>query len=341
MTPPPPPTSALARVRATPAATVRRVVRWYVEHVYRRFEGPGTVPFYCDPVRVGHLAVDRAALARGEADALFRLLVVLAMYQSRRDVDIMRRQREMPARDAHAMASAPHLARAIAAGRCELLRDRARFDAECSVRRVFPGGYSTCAFRSRTPCHVKRTTMAIGRMGDLGKYPTSAWLHVGRDGGLPAVYAEVCRAHADPAARAAALVARISRVYHVGRKLATMFVSAVSAPELAPGLTPWALAVDGSSLVVVDANVARVVDRLAPSGAPKTYAARDAWVRGAAATVRLRDFDGALPPRSPRFVQQALYAFRSRANRAARGDPCATARTCPGCVVELCPFRGT
>ena len=180
-----------------------------------------------------------------------------------------------------------------------------------------------------------------GSLDVISHNPTSAWLHVGRGGGLPAVYAEVRRTHADPAARAAALVARLSRVYHVGRKLATMFVSAVSTPELAPGLTPWFPSIDGSSLVVVDTNVARVVDRLAPSGASKTYAARDAWIRQAASTVRLRDLDGTLPARSPRFVQQALYAFRSRANRAARGDPCATARTCRACVVELCPFRRT
>ena len=84
MTPPPPSVStssialrprsprALRRrsaAQATPSAAVGRVVRWYVEHVYRRFEGPGTVPFYCDPARVGHLAVDSEALARGDADA--------------------------------------------------------------------------------------------------------------------------------------------------------------------------------------------------------------------------------------------------------------------------------
>lgn len=322
-----------------PEDVVQRIVGWYVHSVYRRFEGPGTVPYYCDPARVGHMAVNAQALARGEADALFRLLIVLAMYQSRRDVDVMRRQREMPARDARVMASAAHLAQRVASGRCELLRDAALFDAKCSVRRVFPAGHATCDFRPRTPCHVKQTTMAIGRMGDLGKYPTSAWLHVGRGGGLPAAYDAACRAHDDPGARASALVESIAGIYHVGRKLATMYVSALSTPELVPGLTPWAPAVGGSSLVIVDANVARVVDRLTPAGSPKTYSAREAWVRRVAATIHLEDFDPSLPSCSPRFVQQALYSFRSRANRAARHDRCATARNCPDCVVEVCPFQ--
>ena len=320
---------------------VDRVVRWYLKCVYRRYEGPGTIPFYCDPARVGRLAVDRGALARGEADSLFRLFVVLAMYQSRRDVDVMRRQREMPARDADAIASAPHLSRAITRGRCELLRDADLFDAGCSVRRVFPAGDASCAFRPRTPCHVKRATMAIGRMGDFGKLPTSAWLHVGQADGLPGVYADVCRAHDDPALRASELVARISRSYRVGRKLATMFVSALSTPELAPGLSPWAPAVDGSSLIVVDANVARVVDLLNPRGRPTTYTAREAWVRQAASRVRLRRFDEALPDHSPRLVQQALYAYRSRSNRVTRHDPCASGAPCSECIVEVCPFRST
>lgn len=319
-------------------SAVHRIVAWYLKNVYGRFEGPGTVPYYCDSARVGHMAVDADALSRGDAGALFHLLVVLSMYQSRRDVDVMRRQREMPRREAQLLVSADALGRSAASVRCELLGDPARFDSECSVRRVFPSGHATCTLHPRTPCHVKRATMAIGRMGDLGKYPTSAWLHVGRDGGLPAAYEEACRAHAAPEARAAALVARLSGIYHIGRKLATMFVSAVSTPELAPGLAPWAPHVSGSSLVIVDANVSRVVDSLAPTGSVRTYAARETWVRVIASVVRLDRLDNRLPRFSPRFVQQALYSFRSRANRAARGDQCALTRTCADCVAELCPF---
>lgn len=319
------PTTALDEA---PLAALHAIARWYRETVYGRFEGPGTVPFYCDRARVGHFAVDPAALGRGDGDALFRLFVVLAMYQSRRDVDIMRRQRETPARDAAGLATARTLGRRIAASPCELLRSAETFDAHCSVKRVFPSGRATCDHRPRTPCHVKDASRAIGRMGDLGKLSTSAWFHLGHGDGLPALYEEACATQPDPHARAQWLVARLAAVHRVGRKLATMFVSTVSTPELAPGLSPWAPAVGGAELVVVDTNLMAAVDRLHPDLAPKTYTAYDGFVRRAAGAVGW----------SPRLLQQALYAFRSRSNRAARGDPCAAARLCPSCVPAVCPF---
>jgi len=320
---------------ATPAASVagaiasiETILRWYRKTVDGRLEGPGTLPFYCDPTKVGRYAVAPAALGRGQPAALFRLFVVLAMYQSRRDVDIMQRQRETPAGDVAKIASPKTLGRYIADGRCELLRSAEAFEAGCSVKRVFPSGRATCDHRPRSLCHVKDASRAIGRMGDFGKLPTSAWFQLGRGGGLPAIYEETCAAEPDPAARATALVRRLASVHRVGRKLATMFVSTVSTPELAPGLSPWAPAVLGSSLVVVDANLMAAVDRLNPGMPSKTYGAYDAFIRHAADAVA----------RSPRLVQQALYVYRSRSNRAARGDPCASARACPDCIPAVCPF---
>lgn len=320
-----------AAPRPTPAtalSSIRTIARWYRETVYGQHEGPGTVPFYCDRARVGHFAVDPAALGRGDGAALFQLFVVLAMYQSRRDVDIMRRQRETPSRDAAGLANARTLGRRVASSPCELLRSAETFDAACSVKRVFPSGRATCDHRPRTPCHVKDASRAIGRMGDLGKLPTSAWFHLGREGGLPALYEAACAAQPDPHARAQWLVARLAAVHRVGRKLATMFVSTVSTPELAPGLSPWAPAVGGAELVVVDTNLMAAVDRLHPGLAPKTYGAYEAFIRRAAEAV---DW-------SPRLLQQALYAYRSKSNRASRRDPCAQRRACSACVREVCPF---
>jgi len=323
-----PTVAPITPLAGAPLAAIRTIAQWYRETVYGRHEGPGTVPFYCDPTRVGPFAVDAADLARGDKDALFRLFVVLAMYQSRRDVDIMRRQRETPARDATGLVTARTLGRRIAASPCELLRSAESFDANCSVKRVFPSGRATCDHRPRTPCHVKDASRTIGRMGDLGKLPTSAWFHLGRGGGLPALYAEACATQPDPHARAQWLVGRLATVQRVGRKLATMFVSTVSTPELAPGLSPWAPAVGGAELVVVDTNLMAAVDRLHPDLSPKTYGAYDAFVRLTAHALAC----------SPRLLQQALYAFRSRSNRAARGDPCAAAPPCVSCVPAVCPF---
>lgn len=318
-------------------SAVRRIVRWYLANVYRRSEGPGVLPFYCDPARVGHYAVNPAALGAGKPEALFRLLVVLSMYQSRRDVDIMRGQRETPAREVVGMVSPRAIGRRVADSRCELLKDAETFETECSVRRDFPTGRSTCDHRPRTPCHVKEATATIGRMGHLGMYPTSAWFRLGQGDGLRGVFEETCAVKADPAARAALLVERVSSVHRIGRKLATMFVSAVSTPELAPDLSPWAPAVSGSSLVVVDVNVMAAADGLTPGLRPRTYDTFVTFVRRLADAVDLSELDPALPRRSPRLLQHALYAYRSRSNRAARGDPCAVS-ACTECVFEVCPF---
>ena len=120
-----------------------------------------------------------------------------------------------------------------------------------------------------------------------------------------------------------------------------MFVSAVSTPALAPGLTPWFPDVDGNELVVVDTNVARAADTLRPPGAAKTYEARQRWVREQAEHIDLRHFHPDVPSYSPRLVQQALYAFCSRSNRGARGDECVNAEApCGRCTPALCPFAG-
>lgn len=319
--------------RAPIAVVLEELVAWYAARVYGVLEGPGRVPFYCDPARVGGFAVAPAALAAGTSAAVFQLYVTLAMYQSRRDVDVMEIQRAMPRPAARAMVQPRRLALAVDDARCGHLRTAEGFDAGCSVYRVPSGGASTCADRPRAPCHVKDATAAIGRMGDMGKLPTSAWLHLRDQGdhGFDALLARVTRAHATPAARAAAMVAALAAFYRVGEKLATFIVATLTVPELAPGLTPWHPALDGHGLVIVDANLIRVIDALRPRGV-KTYAARAGWWRRHAARVDLRRHRIDWPATSPRLVQQAAYWFRSRSNRDAAG------LACDGCRSPVCPY---
>ena len=327
------PYGVAARLR-TPGAELRAIVRWYFGA-----GGPGATPaarpFYCDPARVGAYAVEPAALAAGDEAALFRLFVTLSMYQALRDVIIMARQRTTPARALRDVIDVRRLARALARHRCDapLTPD---FVATCDVAKR--DGAVDCGRHPGLPCPVKSATVAFHRMGDLGKLPTSAWREVWRDGGVGAALAAVCAQSIDPRERAARMVARLAGVHRVGRKLATLYVSALSTPHLAPGLTPWWPALDGHDLVVVDTNVARAVDALREPGLPRTYDARAAWLRDQAARLDLRTIRPDLPRTSPRLVQEALYAFCSRSNRAARADPCATGARCPSCVPRLCPF---
>jgi hypothetical protein len=209
------------------------------------------------------------------------------------------------------------------------------FDSSCSVG--LTDGDVDCRHRPGLACHVKDATVLFRRMGDMGKLPTSAWLHVGRAGGLGRMVEEVVEVVDDPSTRADRLVEKIASVYRVGRKLATMFVSALSVPALAPGLTPWFSEIDGTNLVVVDTHVARAIETLTGGRAGASYEARARWVRRQARDLDLQQFRSDVPRFSARLVQQALYAFCSKSNRVARGDECSL-RSCSSCVSKLCPF---
>lgn len=297
------------------------------------------VPFYCAPTRIGAFAVAPNELAAGEDAAIFRLFVTLSMYQALRDVVIMRQQRSLLRSSMRVVADVNVVKRSTARHECPVLRSATAFEEGCDVAKV--GEAVDCGTCPGARCHVKDATVVFNRMGDMGKLPTSAWLRLWKDGGLRRLLAEVCREEASPTRRAAVLVERFARVHRVGRKLATMFVSALSTPALAPGLTPWFPDIDGNDLVVVDTNVARAVDALREPGAPRTYDARERWVREQAAELDLREFRPDLPSYSPRLVQQALYAFCSKSNRVAQGDACAALqarRPCDSCATSICPF---
>jgi hypothetical protein len=321
----------------TPLASLRRVVEWYFAAVYGVTEGPGVLPFYCDPKRVGRFAVEPKALAAGKDAALFKLFVALSMYQARRDVVIMRQQRTMAAAAAAKLASSRRLLQLVTRTDCDRFASAAAFDQGCDVAKV--DGVVDCASHPRLGCPVKDATTELRRMGDSGKLPTSAWLHHWKDGGLRSLLAEVFEAERDPGRRGELLVTRFARVHRVGRKLATMFVTAISTPALAPSLAPWFPDVDGAVLVVVDTHVASAVDALRPSGASRTYEARVRWLKQQATRIDLRELHPNVPSYAPRLVQQALYAFASKSNRTEAGDGCASGESpCAVCVMRLCPF---
>lgn len=314
---------------------LRRVVAWFFDQ-----HGADLVakpPFYCDPERIGAFAVARERLAAGEDDAVFRVFVTLSMYQALRDVVIMRQQRTLPLASMRVLADLGFVEHAIENHACAMLRSRELFDDGCDVSKHHEG--VDCGNHPGSPCHVKDATRAFNRMADMGKLPTSAWFRLWRDGGLRKLLVKVCGEEPEPTRRAVLLVDAFARVHRVGRKLATMFVSALSTPALAPGLTPWFPEIDGNNLVVIDTNVARAVDTLRESGALKTYDAREQWIREQARRLDLREYGCDLPANSPRLVQQALYVFCSKSNRIAQRDACAERESlCERCSPELCPF---
>lgn len=316
---------------------LRRVLDWYFEHYYGRTEGPGTTPFYCDPTRVGGFAVSPQKLARGTEAATFRLFVTLAMYQALRDVVVMRRQRSLSRAEVDAVADLTSVSKCSRDGGCPGLQRGLSITEYCDVWKR--ASRIDCGKHPGLECNVKHATRAFKRMGDMGKLPVSA-LEVGWSaGGLNALVADTIRSEASPGVRALLLVTTLQRVHRVGRKLATFFVSALSTPSLAPGLTPWFPAIDGNALVIIDTNVARAVDALRMGRGQRTYDARAEWLRRQAAEIDLRRHRHDVPSYSPRLVQQALYSFCSKSNRVAQGDSCREAApACLGCARRLCPF---
>jgi hypothetical protein len=310
----------------------RAIVRWFFD-----MGRVDDVPFYCDPTRIGAFAVGPNELVAGGDTAIFRLFITLSMYQSLRDVVIMRQQFSLPRSSMLTVADIARVRWAISRHACPALVSAETFAQGCDVAKSAHD--IDCGTCPGVPCPVKDATRVFNRMGDMGKLPTSAWLRLWQGGGVQTLLDEVCHEEATPTRRATILVKRFAIVHRVGRKLATMFVSALSTPALAPGLTPWFPRIDGNELVVVDTNVARAVDALRSPGAPKTYDARVRWVREQAAKLDLRVFRAELPAYSPRLVQEALYAFCSRSNRISREDGCASRATaCAACVPTLCPF---
>jgi len=185
-------------------------------------------------------------------------------------------------------------------------------------------------------CESQRAWVTtIGRMGDLGKISTSAWLRV-TPNGVGSWFEEACAVTTDPHVRAAWLVDRVTTVYRIGRKLASMFVSALSVPELF-GSAPWSPEVDGSRIIVVDANVGRAIRIWRPARGAYSYEASTRWLLTAANQIDLSRLRRGLPRCSPRFVQQAIFLFRSRSNRTALGDSCARV-PCATCPSRICPF---
>lgn len=324
------------RPARSPRAAVTAAARWY----FRGGQASGAgraLPFYCDATYIGNFAVAPDQLAAGGDTATFRLFITLSMYQALKDVVIMRQQRALPRVAMRIIADVGTVGHAVATHACPAMRSAEAFANGCDVSKR--AGRVDCASSPGVPCHVKDATVAFNRMGDMGRLPTSAWLLLWKNGGVRRMLAEVCRQESSPAIRAVLLVERFAKVHRVGRKLATMFVSALSTPALAPGLTPWFPAVDGNELVVVDTNLARAVDTLCDPGASRTYDARELWIREQAATLDLAEIRPDLPRYSPRLLQQALYAFCSRSNRVAAGDSCARRSTpCAACAPVLCPF---
>ncbi|HWO23569.1 MAG TPA: hypothetical protein VNO30_32735 [Kofleriaceae bacterium] len=293
-----------------------------------------------DPERVGAFAITREDFARGEPAALFRLLVACAMFQRRQDQQILRILRGMPTREAAEIGSASRLLELADTSPCSFAKSTADLREQCDLSKD-ERGRGCCSAAPRIPCHLKRHTVAMKRYGHFGKVPTSIALALKEQGAetLDALYRSVLQTHRTRLARAIALETALCKAWRVHQKIACMFLSIVSNPDLSSS-PPWSAGVDWTYFVVIDSNVDLFLTSIGYTGT-KTYDARREFVCDLSRGISLRAFDRTLRDYNPRLVQQAVYLFMSSANRRSATNDCmhrapAPCKECPAALSTRC-----
>jgi hypothetical protein len=214
---------------------------------------------------------------------------------------------------------------------------------ECDLSKDAATKLGVCKQHPGTACHLKVHTVLLKRYGHFGKVPTSLALVLQEAGvqSLPGLRRWALATSSTPAEVARRLLDSLSTVWRVNRKIAAMFLSAVSNPDLAPGLAPWREGVEWTEFVVIDSNVDKFLLAAGWDG-PHTYSAREQILKQLAGAIDLREFDGRVHSFNPRLVQQAGYAFMSRANRRAALTDCWHLGRCRECSLplrRLCPVQ--
>ena len=321
---------------------VRAVVEWYLAVHHGDGSAPGLPAMYADREQVGALAIDLEALQQGEASALFGALVTTAMFQRLRDVLVKSILRRIPEELAETLTDEHRLRELADQSSCPALLSTTSLRADCDLRKDPETGRGSCSRAMPGGCHLHVHTEALRRYGHFGKVPTSIALAVREAGAADTAHLHaLALGQGSPSAAARWLEGTLSRAWRVSDKIAAMYCSLVSNPDIMPG-APWQEGVDWRYFVVVDVNVDRYLAATGYGGAG-TYAARRRHVVELARGLDLSELRPGLEPDNPRLVQQALYLFMSASNRAAAPEDCshepARCASCPRLVRELCPSR--
>lgn len=327
-------------------AKTRAVMEWYLATHYGRPDEPGVPSMFCRADKVGAFAISQAAYVRGEGDALFRLLIATTMFQRLQDVLILRILRGISADEAADLSSAQRLLALVDGCDCPHAQSTAGLREVCDLAKDPASGAGVCAANPAVRCHLKQHTVLLKRYGHFGKVPSSAALTLREAGvsSLPELRDAIFTRLADPYERAAALEAALSRAWRINQKIASMFLSAVSNPDLAPGgYAPWAAGLDWGHFVVIDSNVDLFLASIGYRGG-RSYDERRAFVQALARRIDLSALDRRLAPYNPRLVQQAMYVFMSAANRRALPQDCMRlgpdeCDRCPHSLATRCPVR--
>lgn len=153
-----------ATVTKKQVATAREVTRWYLATHYRTLDEPGMPAMFCDPGRVGAFAVERAAVKRGDAEALFSLLVTTAMFQRLQDRIVMGILRGIELNTAHEVSSMDRLVGLSDQSECRHVQSTEALRTRCDLTKDLGSGLGVCSVNPSVQCHLKRHTVVLRRV---------------------------------------------------------------------------------------------------------------------------------------------------------------------------------
>ena len=324
-------------------ATTRAVVQWYLDLYYSTDADLGLLSMFCNPARVGHFAVNQEDIATEQPDALFKLLVTVAMFQRLRDSHVMGILRGISAEDAADMTSVETLLALAQGCTCPHSHSNKSLIQLCDLTKKPETKRGTCTVAPELPCYLKHHTELLRRYGHFGKVPTSAALVISEHGDLAQLRVRVLTEVADPLERAQQLEMALSKAWRISEKLSAMYLSLLTVPNLGLERPPWQEGIDWRYFVVVDRNVDAFLTTINYSGSG-TYTARRTFVQALAEGVNLSALRPELTKNNPRLVQQAFYLFMSEPNRRTNQADCCqhgdkVCAKCPSVLSEKCPTR--
>jgi hypothetical protein len=321
------------------------VVTWYLDLYHGTASDPGLLAMFCDPTKVGAFAVTVSEIRRGDGDALFRMLVAATMFQRLRDVQIFNVLRDISKTDARELGGPKRLLALVDSSPCPHTKSTEGLRKGCDLSKHPVSRKGRCHANPRIDCHLKRHTVVLRRYGHFGKVPTSAALMVREAGvsSLEEMRSMVFKITTDPEERSRLLEEHLSRAWRLSDKIASMFLSALAAPDLVAGVPPWQAGLDWTRFVVVDSNVDLFLAAIGYSG-NGTYAARREFIRRLARRIDLSKMRRGMVAFNPRLVQQAMYIFMSLSNRRTVATDCmhqgqTACAACPKSIAALCPAR--
>lgn len=333
------------QVTAGQVAIARAVTAWYLHAYHCGEDDLGTARTFTDPSRVGHFAVDADALASGEPNALFKLLIACTMFQRRQDQQILRVLRGIPAREVVDLSDAQSLLHRADNSPCHHLASTTSLKDGCDLSKDPATSEGRCSAMPGAPCHLKRHSRLLKRYGHFGKVPTSVALAVREAGAedLADLYRQALAAKMSPRERAEHLEMSLTRAWRVSDKISAMYLSILCNPDLSMGPAPWSDGVDWTRYVAIDSNVDLFIEQIGYRGRG-TYPARRSFIQRLSKRIKLSELKPGLNDYNPRLVQQAAYVFMSKSNRRANERDCSRVSPppCGGCPVamrRLCSSR--